>query len=265
MKQPATESQATSVIELRDIHKIYATGGGQQVHALRGVSLDFRNGESVALMGSSGSGKSTMMNLLGCLDRPSSGQFLLDGIDVSGLRREQLADLRNERLGFVFQNFNLLARTSALENVEMPMLYHRDSLSGKQMRQRALEALDRVGVADRAEHMPSQLSGGQQQRVAIARALVNQPRILLADEPTGNLDSSTTLEVMRLFQELITDGLTVILVTHEPELCRFLRRTLVLRDGQIIQDKRRDQVENAEQARQQLAALKQAEEAEDAK
>lgn len=237
------------IIELRAIHKIYATGGDQKVHALRGVSLDFQAGESVALMGSSGSGKSTLMNLLGCLDQPTSGAFLLDGIDVSGLRREQLADLRNQRLGFVFQNFNLLARTSALENVEMPMLYHRSPMSGPQMRARALEALDRVGLADRANHLPNQLSGGQQQRVAIARALVNQPRILLADEPTGNLDSRTTLDVMQLFQELIGEGLTVLLVTHEPELCRFLRRTLVLQDGQIIQDQRRQKIDCAAEAR----------------
>lgn len=256
MTAHATESATKNVIELRDIHKTYQTGGGQSVHALRGVSLDFREGESVALMGSSGSGKSTMMNLLGCLDRPSSGTFLLDGIDVSGLRREQLADLRNDRLGFVFQNFHLLARTSALENVELPMLYHRDPMSGRQMRKRALKALERVGLADRADHLPNQLSGGQQQRVAIARALVNQPRILLADEPTGNLDSSTTLDVLELFQKLIDEGLTVILVTHEPEICRFLRRTLVLQDGQIIEDKRWAEVERATSAKQAAASAK---------
>ncbi|TVP81451.1 MAG: ABC transporter ATP-binding protein [Puniceicoccaceae bacterium] len=254
MDAAATDPVKGSVIELREIHKVYTTGGGQEVHALRGVSLDFIEGGSVALMGSSGSGKSTMMNILGCLDRPSSGLFSLDGIDVSGLSREQLAELRNERLGFVFQNFHLLARTSALENVEMPMLYHRAPLSTRQMRERALEALDRVGLADRAGHLPNQLSGGQQQRVAIARALVNQPRILLADEPTGNLDSSTTLDVMQLFQELITEGLTVILVTHEPELCRFLRRTLVLQDGRIIQDQHRDTTQSAVEAKQAYIA-----------
>ncbi|MFU8848939.1 MAG: ABC transporter ATP-binding protein [Opitutales bacterium] len=261
MKQNTELAPVPPVIELREIHKVYALGGGQEVHALRGISLDFQSGESVALMGSSGSGKSTMMNLLGCLDRPSSGVFRLDGIDVSGLRREQLADLRNERLGFVFQNFNLLARTSALENVEMPMLYHRNPLSGREMRERAMEALGRVGLADRADHLPNQLSGGQQQRVAIARALVNQPRILLADEPTGNLDSATTLDVMQLFQELIAEGLTVILVTHEPELCRFLHRTIVLRDGRIIEDKRRAHVARAVEAKQ-LSAQGDAEETE---
>ncbi len=248
----AINQKVAPVIRLEEISKVYDTGGGISVHALREISLDFRAGESVALMGSSGSGKSTLMNLLGCLDRPSSGKFWLDAIEVDKLSRDQRADLRNARIGFIFQNFNLLSRTSALENVEMPMLYHRASISAGAMRKRALEALDRVGLADRASHHPNALSGGQQQRVAIARALVNQPRILLADEPTGNLDSRTSLDVLALFQELINDGLTVILVTHEPELCPFLQRTLILKDGRILRDSRRDKVGSAAEARAAL-------------
>jgi putative ABC transport system ATP-binding protein len=219
------------------------------VHALRDINLDFPPGESVALMGPSGSGKSTLMNILGCLDRPSSGTYLLDGVEVGRLGRDERATLRNERLGFVFQNFHLLSRTSALENVEMPMLYHPAPMSARQIRDRALETLERVGLGDRAEHYPNELSGGQQQRVAIARALVNRPRILLADEPTGNLDTRTGLDVLALFQELIAEGLTVILVTHESELCRFLRRTLVLRDGRVVRDDRRNHLESAAEAR----------------
>jgi putative ABC transport system ATP-binding protein len=237
------------VIALERVHKTYLTGKGPGVHALRDITLKLPAGESVALMGPSGSGKSTLMNILGCLDRPSSGIFRLAGVDVGKLSRDQRATLRNERLGFVFQNFNLLPRTSALENVEMPMLYHPAPMSARQIRARALEALDRVGLADRADHHPNELSGGQQQRVAIARALVNRPRILLADEPTGNLDTRTGLDVLALFQELIAEGLTLILVTHEADLCPYLHRTLVLRDGRLIRDERRPRLESAAAAR----------------
>jgi putative ABC transport system ATP-binding protein len=250
--QHISQQQDSVVIRLENVCKIYKTSGDISVHALRGVSLDLISGESVALMGSSGSGKSTLMNLLGCLDRPTSGKLWIDSIEVDHLNRDQRADLRNTRLGFVFQNFNLLSRTTALENVEMPMLYHPDNISAREMRNRAIEALDRVGLADRADHHPNALSGGQQQRVAIARALVNRPRILLADEPTGNLDSRTSLDVIALFQQLINEGLTVILVTHEPEICPFLQRTLILQDGQIVRDERRNQVCSAADARAAL-------------
>ncbi len=242
------------VIVLDQVSKTYQRGGGVPVRALRGISAEFRRGESVALMGSSGSGKSTLMNLLGCLDRPTSGRFFIDGIDVGSLSRDERANLRNARIGFVFQNFHLLPRTTALENVEMPMLYHRDTLSARGMRKRAVEALGKVGLADRLDHHPNALSGGQQQRVAIARALVNHPRILLADEPTGNLDSRTSLDVLALFQELMDDGLTVIFVTHEPELCPSLQRALVLQDGSLIRDDRRARIERAAEARQALGA-----------
>jgi putative ABC transport system ATP-binding protein len=237
------------IISLQRVHKTYLSGKGPGVHALRNITLDFPAGESVALMGPSGSGKSTLMNILGCLDRPSTGTFLLDGVEVGRLGRDERATLRNERLGFVFQNFHLLSRTSALENVEMPMLYHPAPMNARQIRTRAFETLERVGLGDRADHYPNELSGGQQQRVAIARALVNRPRILLADEPTGNLDTRTGLDVLALFQELIAEGLTVILVTHESDLCRFLRRTLVLRDGRVIRDNRREHIERAADAR----------------
>jgi putative ABC transport system ATP-binding protein len=224
-----------AVLELRDIHKIY-TSGEVQVHAVRGVSLELHRGEFMAIMGASGSGKSTLMNTLGCLDRPTRGTYLLDGTDVSGLDRNELADLRNEKLGFVFQGFNLLARTTALENVELPMLYGRRRLGRKEMRERALRALDIVGLSKRADHFPSQLSGGQQQRVAIARALVNEPQVLLADEPTGNLDSKTSVEVMGVFQQLNDQGITIVMVTHELDIAHFCKRNLIMRDGRIVSD-----------------------------
>jgi len=223
------------VVKLQDIHKVYDSGE-VQVHAVRGVSLELQRGEFLALMGASGSGKSTLMNTLGCLDRPTRGTYLLDGIDVSGLDRNQLADLRNEKLGFVFQGFNLLARTTALENVELPMLYGRHRGSRAAMRERARHCLGIVGLADRADHFPSQLSGGQQQRVAIARALVNAPQVLLADEPTGNLDSRTSVEVMGVFQKLNDQGITIVMVTHELDIARYCRRNLVMRDGRIVSD-----------------------------
>jgi putative ABC transport system ATP-binding protein len=209
--------------------------GDVQVHALAGVSLSVKRGEFVAVMGSSGSGKSTLMNILGCLDLPSSGTYLLDGVAVASLGRNQLADLRNEKIGFVFQGFNLLPRTSALENVELPLLYDRRHRID-QPRQSAIAALERVGLGDRLDHHPNQLSGGQQQRVAIARALVSQPAIVLADEPTGNLDSHTTLEVLALFQRLNREGLTLILVTHEAEVARYASRRIELRDGRVLHD-----------------------------
>jgi putative ABC transport system ATP-binding protein len=224
-----------NVIQLHDIHKTYHTGE-VDVHAVRGVSLEISRGEFVALMGASGSGKSTMMNIIGCLDRPSGGKYSLDGIDVSQLNRDELADIRNQKIGFVFQGFNLLARTSALENVELPMLYTRQRLAGPSQRERALKALDTVGLGDRADHKPNQLSGGQQQRVAIARALANQPAILLADEPTGNLDSRTSVEIMGVFQKLNDQGMTIVMVTHELDIAHYTKRMVVMRDGKVVGD-----------------------------
>ncbi len=221
------------VIQVDDLHKIYHMGE-TQVHALRGVSIEIRRGEFVAIMGASGSGKSTFMNILGCLDKPTSGRHLLEGIDVSGLEKNQLARIRNRKIGFVFQGFNLLARTTALENTELPTLYSR--IDKAERRGRAVEALKMVGLADRTDHFPSQLSGGQQQRVAIARALVNRPSILLADEPTGNLDSRTSVEVLEILQSLNDQGLTIILVTHENDIAQFAKRSIVFRDGKIRRD-----------------------------
>ena len=225
-----------AVVQLHDIHKIYSSGE-VQVHAVRGISLEIQRGEFMAIMGASGSGKSTLMNLLGCLDRPTRGQYLLDGIDVSGLDRNQLADIRNQKLGFVFQGFNLLSRTTALENVELLMLYGGRRIGSRDLAARAARALDIVGLSDRADHFPSQLSGGQQQRVAIARALVNEPQILLADEPTGNLDSKTSVEIMGVFQKLNDEGITIVMVTHELDIARFCRRNLIVRDGRVVSDK----------------------------
>jgi len=224
-----------AVIKLQDIHKIYHTGE-VDVHAVRGVSLEIFPGEFVALMGASGSGKSTMMNTLGCLDRPTRGSYLLDGIDVSQLDRDQLADIRNQKIGFVFQGFNLLSRTSALENVELPMLYTRQRLAGASQRERALKALKTVGLSDRADHTPNQLSGGQQQRVAIARGLANEPSLLLADEPTGNLDSRTSVEIMGVFQKLNDQGITIVMVTHELDIAQYTKRMVVMRDGKVVSD-----------------------------
>jgi putative ABC transport system ATP-binding protein len=224
------------LIELHDVWKTYVMGD-VRLHALKGVSLTVGAGEFTAIMGASGSGKSTLMNLLGCLDRPTSGRYLLDGQDVSGLSSDALAVLRNRTLGFVFQSFNLLSRTSAVENVELPLLYA--GTSGAERHARAAEALGRVGLADRAHHHPNQLSGGQQQRVAIARALVNSPRLLLADEPTGNLDSRTSVEVMALLQDLGTAGITVVLVTHEPDIAEYASRVIVMKDGRVRSDVRR--------------------------
>ncbi|MDR0901269.1 MAG: ABC transporter ATP-binding protein [Opitutaceae bacterium] len=223
------------VVKLEDIQKTY-TSGEIAVRAVRGVTLDIFPGEFVALMGSSGSGKSTLMNTLGCLDRPTSGNYFLDGVNVSELDRNDLADIRNQKLGFVFQGFNLLSRTTALENVELPMLYGYARASSAEMRARAMEALEIVGLAQRADHVPSQLSGGQQQRVAIARALVNRPQVLLADEPTGNLDTKTSVEVMGVFQKLNDQGITILMVTHELDIARYCKRNLILRDGLLVSD-----------------------------
>ena len=225
----------SAVVQLTDIHKIYDSGE-VQVHAVRGISLEIQRGDFIAIMGASGSGKSTLMNTLGCLDRPTKGSYLLDGVDVGKLDRNQLADLRNEKLGFVFQGFNLLARTTALENVELPMLYGKNRGSSAKLRERALHCLEIVGLAQRADHFPSQLSGGQQQRVAIARALVNQPQVLLADEPTGNLDSKTSIEVMGVFQKLNDQGITIVMVTHELDIAHYCKRNLIVRDGKVVND-----------------------------
>ena len=224
-----------AIIQIDGVHKTYQTGD-VLVHAVRGISLRIEKGEFVAIMGASGSGKSTMMNILGCLDRPTKGHYLLDGIDVSGLDRDELAEIRNEKIGFVFQGFNLLSRTSALENIELPTLYSQKPLSSEQQFQKAIEALELVGLKDRAEHQPNQLSGGQQQRVAIARALVNEPRLLLADEPTGNLDTQTSIEVMGIFQKLNAQGITIVMITHELDIASYTKRNVVMRDGEILTD-----------------------------
>jgi len=225
---------STPVIQIGGVEKVYHMGE-TDVFALRGVDLTVSAGELLAVMGSSGSGKSTLMNILGCLDVPTAGSYVLDGIRVDGMSRNDLADLRNKKLGFVFQGFNLLARTSAVENVELPLLYDR---TGRWMDTRAMavEALQRVGLGERLDHQPSELSGGQQQRVAIARALVTQPTLLLADEPTGNLDSRTSVEVMALFQALNEQGITVIIVTHEPDIAQYAHRVIDVRDGRIMKD-----------------------------
>ena len=223
------------VIQLEGIEKVYQTGE-VAVKAVRGVSLTVAPGEFVAVMGASGSGKSTLMNLIGCLDRPTAGRYRLDGEEVGALSGSELSRVRNQRLGFVFQGFNLLSRTSALENVELPLLYSPHGHGRRALREQSLAALARVGLADRAAHHPSQLSGGQQQRVAIARALVNSPSLLLADEPTGNLDTRTSLEIMGIFQELNRKGMTILMVTHEPDIARYCLREITMRDGRIVGD-----------------------------
>ncbi|HEU5181414.1 MAG TPA: ABC transporter ATP-binding protein [Candidatus Polarisedimenticolia bacterium] len=228
-------ASATPLILLEDVTRVYRMGD-VEVPALRGVNLSIEQGEFVAIMGASGSGKTTLMNTVGCLDRPTSGRYLLEGREVSRLTREELAEVRNATLGFVFQSFNLLPRTSALENVELPLLYA--GVGTRERARRAEEALGRVGLAGRLDHSPGQLSGGQQQRVAIARALVTRPKVILADEPTGNLDSKTGVEVMALMQELGRDGITIVLVTHESDIASYASRVVVMRDGQVRSDRR---------------------------
>ena len=223
----------SALLEARELVKTYVMGE-TEVRALRGVSLTIARGEFVAVRGPSGSGKSTFMNIAGCLDRPTSGRFILNGTDVSTLSRDRLAEIRNREIGFVFQGFNLLPRTTALENVEVPLIYRRAGRAEREAKAR--EALAQVGLAERADHFPTQLSGGQQQRVAIARALVTRPSLILADEPTGNLDSRTALEIMALFQQLNREGLTIVLVTHEPDIAAFMKRTLVFKDGHLVSD-----------------------------
>jgi putative ABC transport system ATP-binding protein len=250
--------EARPVIRLEQIHKTY-TMGDVEVHALRGISLTIREAEFVAIMGTSGSGKSTMMNIIGCLDRPTKGKYILDGQDVSELSKDERADIRSQKLGFVFQGFNLLSRTSALENVELPMLYA--DIDSAERHSRALAALASVGLAGREHNHPNQLSGGQQQRVAIARSLVNHPALILADEPTGNLDSRTSIEVMEIFQKLNrTRGITLVLVTHEPDIAQYADRVVVFKDGRIKEDYR---IENPRDASEELKLLPDVEQEED--
>lgn len=225
------------IIEIKNLAKIYVMGENR-VKAVDGISFDVESGEFLAVMGPSGSGKSTLMNILGCLDRPTSGSYKLDGIEISSLDRDRRAELRNDKIGFVFQSFNLLPRTSALENVELPLLYsNKRSWTDQQMIERATECLHRVGLNGREDHTPSQLSGGQQQRVAIARALINDPAIILADEPTGNLDSRTSSEIMDVFRSLNEEGKLIVLITHEPDIADQARRVITMRDGQILSDR----------------------------
>ncbi len=246
---------STPIIQLRELAKTYQTGE-VEVKAVRGVTLDIQRGDFVAVMGASGSGKSTLMNTLGCLDQPTGGNYLLDGIAVAGLSRKELAKLRNKKIGFVFQSFNLLARTSALENVELPMFYSQPLISLRDRKQRAVQALKQVGLGDRQGHHPSQLSGGQQQRIAIARALVNRPELVLADEPTGNLDTRTSIEIMGLFQELNESGITLVMVTHELDIAAYCKHIVVMRDGLVISDTIN---ENRRSAREEIAKLDHAE------
>ncbi|MDR3459350.1 MAG: ABC transporter ATP-binding protein [Verrucomicrobiae bacterium] len=251
----STPNTSQPVIQLRELTKTYQTGE-VKVKAVRGVTLNIERGEFVAIMGASGSGKSTLMNTLGCLDQPTGGDYLLDGVAVAGLNRKELAKLRNKKLGFVFQGFNLLSRTTALENVELPMFYTHPLVSLRERRERAVAALQRVNLGDRLAHHPSQLSGGQQQRIAIARALVNRPELVLADEPTGNLDTRTSIEIMGLFQELNNAGITLVMVTHELDIAAYCKRIVVMRDGLVISDTR---YKNRRSAVAEIALLDQAE------
>ena len=227
---------SSPVIEITGLKKIYKMGENE-VPALRGITLVVQKGEYIAIMGPSGSGKSTLMNMIGCLDRPTSGKYILEGIDVSTFSRDRRAEIRNEKIGFIFQNFNLLSRTSALENVELPLIYsNKNSLSDEQMRARAQVCLERVGLKGWEGHTPSQLSGGQQQRVAVARALINEPAIILADEPTGNLDTKTSEQVMEIFEKLNEEGISIVLITHEMEIAEHAKRIVMLRDGEVVAD-----------------------------
>ncbi len=255
---PSSMSSNGPLIQIDHLTKIYQLGE-VDVHALRGISVSILKGEFVAIMGASGSGKSTFMNILGCLDKPTKGSYILEGIDVGKLSRDELAAIRNKKIGFVFQGFNLLSRTSALENVELPLFY---GLTPHKIRKaKAIEAIERVGLGDRIHHYPNQLSGGQQQRVAIARALVNDPSIILADEPTGNLDSRTSVEIMGIFQELNNNGITIILVTHESDIAQFAKRQIVFRDGKIRADKLNSNPKNAAEVIKELPMIDDEEEA----
>jgi putative ABC transport system ATP-binding protein len=249
LRQSAADTVAAPVLRVDDVHKYYAMGE-TRVHALRGVSFEVERGGFVAVMGASGSGKSTLMNILGCLDLPSSGRYCLEGVDVAALDKKTLASIRNRKIGFVFQGFNLIARTTALENTALPTLY--TDLRKPERRERAAAALAMVGLSDRADHFPSQMSGGQQQRVAIARALVNHPSILLADEPTGNLDSRTSVEIMEVLQRLNDEGLTIVMVTHEHDIAQFARRVITFRDGRLRTD---EPIRERKVAREVLIAL----------
>ena len=241
---------ANKILDINELKREFKMGS-ETVRALKGVSFSVDAGEFVTIMGSSGSGKTTLLNILGCLDQPTEGKYLLDGADVKSLSRNELAKLRNRKIGFVFQSYNLLARTSALENVELPLLYNAD-VPTKERKEKAIHALEAVGLAERMNHMPNQLSGGQQQRVAIARALVNEPVMILADEATGNLDTKTSYEIMSLLQELNSKGKTIVFVTHEPDIAVFSSRTVTLKDGRVIKDLKNENVKSAKEA---LAAL----------
>ena len=241
---------AKETIKIENLKRQF-TMGSETVHALKGISFTIEEGEFVTIMGSSGSGKSTMLNILGCLDQPTSGNYEIDGVKVKNLSKNELATIRNEKIGFIFQSYNLLARTSAIENVELPLLYN-SKVTSEERRERAINALEMVGLGDRLYHTPSQLSGGQQQRVAIARSLVNNPVMILADEATGNLDTRTSYEIMTLFQELNKKGITITFVTHEPDIATFSSRTIVLKDGEIMQDYKNH---NVQSAAEQLAQL----------
>ena len=242
----ADSKRMDSIIRLEKLEKTYQSAG-EPVMAVRSISLGVQRGEFVAIMGTSGSGKSTLMNILGCLDRPTGGRYFLDGMDVSNLTRDEFSDIRNRKIGFVFQSFNLLSRTSALENVELPMLYRRLPMSAQQKHEKAMKTLEMVGIAKRADHTPNQLSGGQQQRVAIARALINDPVLLLADEPTGNLDTRTSIEILGIFQRLNDQGITILMVTHENDVARYAKRVVVMRDGRIVGDRSVESRSNAEE------------------
>ncbi len=238
------------IIKIRNLVKVYRMGD-LEVHALRGVDLDIHKEDFIAIMGKSGSGKSTFMNIIGCLDVPTKGEYLLDGVDVGKMNKDELAHLRNKKIGFVFQSFNLLPRTSAIENVELPLMYN-SNMSSREVKERALKALDMVGLAERAHHLPNQLSGGEQQRVAIARSLINNPLVILADEPTGNLDTRTSVEVMAIFQDLNRQGITVVIVTHEPDIAGFTKFNVIFRDGKI---QKAVAVEKQKNAREELKNL----------
>lgn len=237
---------STTILDIKNLKREFKMGS-ETVRALKGVSFHVEAGEFVTIMGSSGSGKTTLLNILGCLDKPSDGDFLLDDVNVGTLSRNELARLRNRKIGFVFQSYNLLARTSALENVELPLLYNKE-ISSHERHQRAMRSLEAVKLADRVDHLPNQLSGGQQQRVAIARALVNEPVMILADEATGNLDTRTSYEIMSLLQELNQQGKTIVFVTHEPDIAAFSTRTIMLKDGRVIKDRKNEKVRSAKEA-----------------